>query len=70
MKINEYDIKVDLGQRSYIVHVGHGNHGDLPDRLRDLGVNKQIAIISTPPVSELYLSSLLNQFDKNWYVRS
>lgn len=70
MNTKEYDIKVDLGERSYFVHVGHGNHAGLAKHLQELQVNKQVAIISTPPVSELYLSSVINQFSSEWYVNS
>ena len=70
MGTNLYDINVDLGERSYDIHVGYGNHRDLVNYLQQLALNHQVAVISTPPVSELYLSAVINQFDRNWYVKS
>ena len=53
-------IIVDLESRSYPVYLGENIFSEIPAVLNDLAVNKQIVVISVPPVSQLYLDQLTN----------
>jgi 3-dehydroquinate synthase len=70
MKDNKYKIDVNLKERSYRIFVGNHILDELPQYLQTLRVNAQIALISTPPVSDLYAEKVLNLFSKEWSVRS
>jgi 3-dehydroquinate synthase len=63
-----YAININLKDRAYKAFVGDGNANDLVKHLNALNVNQQIAIISTPPVSSLYLDKILRIFNSDWYV--
>ena len=66
MKSNKYKIDVDLKERSYSIFVGNNILAELPQYLRSIQVNSQVAIISTPPVSSIYVQNLLSLFNDNW----
>ncbi len=68
MNQKTYTININLKDRAYKVCVGDGNADDLVKHLSTLNVNHQIAIISTPPVSSLYLDKILKIFDSDWYI--
>jgi 3-dehydroquinate synthase len=61
-------ITVDLKDRSYPVFIGTNIYQNIKDKLLQLDVNKQVAIITTPPVAKHYLKNLLNIFDHSWQV--
>jgi 3-dehydroquinate synthase len=68
MDKNRFKIDVDLNERSYCIFVGRHILEDLPQYLRTLQVNQQVALISTPPVSNLYRQTILSLFNDDWYV--
>jgi 3-dehydroquinate synthase len=70
MKKTTYKIDVNLKERSYSVFVGSHLLNDLPQYLREKQVNPQIALISTPPVADLYRKVVLDLFNDDWFVNS
>jgi len=70
MNKNQYKIDVNLKERSYSIFVGNNIISELPKYLRSIQVNNQVAIISTPPVSSLYLEKILSLFDDNWFLNN
>ena len=69
MNSKKYTINVNLRERSYRIFVGNHILDDLVQYLSTLKVNSQIAIISTPPVSNLYRETILNCFNNDWLVK-
>jgi 3-dehydroquinate synthase len=69
MKRNKYKIDVDLKERGYSVFVGKNILSELPQYLRSIQVNNQVAIISTPPVSTRYLEKILSLFNDDWDLK-
>ncbi len=51
-------ITVDLKERSYEILIGKNLINSLPDLLKNIKNISKIAIISTPPVADLYLKSI------------
>jgi 3-dehydroquinate synthase len=52
----------------YKIYLGHNIYSRLPALLEDLKVSKQIAVISVPPVSNLYLSKIFEPFGAEWQI--
>jgi len=50
----EHEVTVQLGKRSYPIHVGHGTLDSLGERLRPLGLGSRVALITNPTVDALY----------------
>ncbi len=65
-----FKIKVNLKERGYPIFVGNQIISELPDQLNRLQVNKQIAIISTPPVSQIYLKKIEDSLNDLWEVKT
>lgn len=68
MRKNLFHIKVSLDKRSYKIHIGDGQTEELFDIIKSFNLRRQVAIITTPPVSKLYLQDILHTFDKSWTV--
>lgn len=49
-------VHVNLGSRSYDIHVGHGILDRIGDTYRELGLGAKAAIVTNPTVSALYLA--------------
>jgi 3-dehydroquinate synthase len=62
------EINITLKDQEYPIYVGHQIISALPEKLRQRSVNRQIAIISTPPVSRLYLKNVIDTFDQGWDI--
>ncbi len=59
---SKYDmIPVALAERSYNILLGEDIFDNIPGYLQKLKTNKQLAVISVPPVSELYYERLQEQ---------
>jgi len=69
MKMKRYKINVNLKERGYSIFIGKDILTELPHYLRSLQVNTQVAIISTSPVSKIYLKKILSLFDNTWYLK-
>ena len=65
-----YKIDIDLKERGYSIFVGKNIITELPQYLRSIQVNSQIAIISTPPISKIYLKHVVNLFNEDWYLKN
>jgi 3-dehydroquinate synthase len=63
-----YKIDVDLKERSYCIFVGNNILAELPQFLRSVQVNNQVAIISASPVSGIYLEEVIGLFNDDWYL--
>ena len=61
-------ISVNLKERSYQVFIGNDIYKNVKNELLNKGLKKQVAIITTGPVSVHYLRDLLNVFDDDWRV--
>jgi 3-dehydroquinate synthase len=48
-------VNVNLGERSYPIHVGDGTLSTVGDLLRQAGVEGKVAVITNPTVAQLYL---------------
>ena len=68
MNNSKYKIDVNLRERSYRIFVGSHILDDLPQYLHALQVSSQIAVISTPPVADLYRYTILNLFNNDWTI--
>jgi 3-dehydroquinate synthase len=66
MSQDHFEVNVRLKERGYQVLIGERISEELSGRLTELGLNKQIALISTAPVSNLYLEKLRRQFGGDW----
>jgi 3-dehydroquinate synthase len=66
--MKRYKIDVDLKERGYSIFVGNDILSELPQYLRSIQVNNQVAVISTPHVSSLYLEKIISLFDDNWHL--
>ena len=53
-------LKVDLGDRSYPIHVGAGILENIGNLLQQAGLRGTVAIITNPVVAQLYLDSVHN----------
>ena len=62
------EIRVNLKDNGYPILVGADILSLLPEKLSRLPVNRQLAIISTPPVSALYLKKVNRLFGREWKV--
>src|SRR5436190_5416056 len=51
-------INVDLGDRSYPIHVGENNLSGLGEAMRRANFGKRVAIVTDPNVADLYLESV------------
>lgn len=51
--------KVDLGQRSYSIHIGPGARSQLPDAISELRAASQFVVIADQTVAQLHLDALL-----------
>lgn len=63
-------IKVNLKERSYNIFIGKKSVDNLKDLLNEIKDISQIAIISTPPVADLYLQTILQNISKEYKVKS
>lgn len=61
-------IKVDLAERSYDILLGENIFGLVPAQLKKINSNKQIAVISVPPVSDLYYETLYREISQEFDV--
>jgi len=61
-------IPVELGVRRYPVYVGENIFSLLPGFMRTSRTSNQVAIISVPPVSSLYLEKVKKVLDHSWQV--
>lgn len=50
----ERQVVVQLGPRSYVIHVGAGTIETLGARMSELGLGKRVAIVTNPSVDRLY----------------
>jgi 3-dehydroquinate synthase len=67
--MNNYKkVNVSLPNRSYPIYIGQDIYPLLPDLLKGIKIGKQIAIISTPPVSSLYLDKVFEAIGLHWKV--
>jgi 3-dehydroquinate synthase len=62
------EIKVDLKEQGYPICIGDQIISLLPEKLDQLSVNRQIAIISALSVSNLYLKEVAALFNPAWEV--
>jgi 3-dehydroquinate synthase len=51
---SERQVRVELGARSYVIHVGAGNVGTLGERMRAQELGSRVAVITNPNVDRLY----------------
>ena len=65
---NYKKIYVELGSASYPVCVGTGVFDLLPRLIRSVSSNRQLVIISVPPVAALYLDKVRSVFDQSWQI--
>jgi 3-dehydroquinate synthase len=61
-------VNVNLPDQSYPIYIGQDMYPLLPDILQASKIGKQIAIISTPPVSSLYLDKIFDAIGLQWKV--
>jgi 3-dehydroquinate synthase len=61
-------ITVQLKERSYQLLIGNDIYKDIKNQLLQAGLKKQLAIITTGPVSVHYLKNLLDLFGDDWKV--
>ena len=61
-------IPVALAERSYNILLGEDIFDIIPGQLKKLKINKQLAVISVPPVSELYYERLKEQLHTDFDV--
>jgi 3-dehydroquinate synthase len=61
-------IEVKTIESAYSVYIGQNVYKNLPQLLKTEPVNNQIAIISTPPVSDLYLSAVNSALADDWEI--
>lgn len=62
-------IDINLPERSYKIYVGRNSIENLPTLLKSIKNVSQIAIITTPPVAELYLDEMLNRLKEYSQVK-
>jgi len=51
-------LSVNLGDRSYPIHVGDGILSQVGDFLQQLGLQRKVAVITNPTVAQLYLDTV------------
>ena len=51
-------LSVNLGDRSYPIHVGDGILSQVGDFLQQLGLERKVAVITNPTVAQLYLDTV------------
>jgi 3-dehydroquinate synthase len=61
-------IKVDLAERSYDILLGENIFGLIPQQLKKINTNRQVAVISVPPVSKLYYEKLYREISEDFNV--
>lgn len=64
------EIRVKLKENGYPILVGADILSLLPEKLGGIPVNRQLAIITTPPVAALYLKRVRSLFGREWEVLS
>jgi len=70
MSKQSLEINVNLRERGYPILVGVNNISELSDQLSRFQINRQIALISTPPVSQLYLERIKDSLSEKWDVKT
>ncbi len=70
MSEQSIEIMVNLRERGYPIFVGNQIVSQLPELLTRFKINRQIAIISTPPVSQLYLNKIKDSLSAAWEVKT
>jgi 3-dehydroquinate synthase len=63
-------ISVDLDGRSYSIIIGDDNLSTLPGLISQFTDNRQVAIVTVPPVAQHYLDKMLTAFQTEWQVFS
>ena len=63
-------LKVDLGDRSYPIHVGAGILENIGNLLQQAGLRGTVAIITNPVVAQLYLDSVHNSLRRAGFQAS
>jgi 3-dehydroquinate synthase len=61
-------IEVKLPHQTYPIYVGYNIISHLSEILKNHGIEGKIAVISTPPVSKLYLHSVKEAIGNGWQV--
>jgi 3-dehydroquinate synthase len=62
-------IMVELGDRSYPIYSGSGILEQLPQLLQPVAANKQVAVISSPPVAGFYLEEITRMLEPGFNVQ-
>jgi len=60
------EIKVNIPGNNYSIFIGKSIYQHLPGIISEFNQNRQAAVISTPPVSGLYLKKVTGVFDRRW----
>jgi 3-dehydroquinate synthase len=60
-------LKVNLGERSYPVHIGAGSLAHIGDFLEQAGLHGKVAVVTNPTVAQLYLDSVGNTLEQAGY---
>ena len=68
--IEDRIVTVRLNENSYSIILGNDIYSRLPEQLSRLTENRQVAMVTTPPVARYYLDSLLTAFNAEWQVIS
>lgn len=63
-------ITVNLNDDSYTIQIGYDIYSGIPGWITRFTDNRQVAIITTPPVARYYLDTILKVFDGEWLVIS
>jgi 3-dehydroquinate synthase len=63
-------VLVNLNQRSYNILIGEAIYETLPEHIAHFTNNRQVAIITTPPVANHYLDRLIQAFKSEWQVKT
>jgi len=53
-------LNVNLGERSYAIHIGAGNLASLGELLNQAGLRGKVAVVTNPTVAPLYLNTVGN----------
>ena len=70
MMVHTKTVPVVLNNRKYPVIIGNAIVHLLPAHIANFSANRQVAIISTPPVACHYLKKVVSVFPKDWQVIS
>jgi 3-dehydroquinate synthase len=63
-------IFVDLNERSYTIVIGDDIYNGVAAYIEHFANNRQVAIITTPPVANFYLKKVIAAFQSEWQVIS